>query len=105
MRFQQYIELKLRAFNVSTLDKAIKEIINSISKIAAKYRGPIPMPRSIVKFTVNKSPYIDKKSREQFEMRHHARFLIIEALPQTIEKLMKLEISPGVDVKIKMKGL
>lgn len=105
MIFSQFIELKLKAFDSSVLNKAIKEIIVTVTNIGAKYKGPITMPRHIVKFTVNRSPFIDKKSREQFEIRNYTRFLIIEALPKTIEALMKLEISAGVDIKIKMKGL
>lgn len=104
MTFQQSIELKLKAFESRVLDKAVKEIVDTISRIGARYKGPIPMPRKIDKFIVNRSPHIDKKSREQFEIRDHARFLIIEASPETIDALMKLDIAAGVDIKIKMKG-
>lgn len=104
MSFQQSIELKLKAFESGILDKAVAEIVDTISRIGARYKGPIPMPRKITRFTVNRSPHVDKKSREQFEIRDHYRFLIIEASPQTVDALMKLDIAAGVDIQIKMKG-
>jgi small subunit ribosomal protein S10 len=104
MNFQQSIELKLKAFEPRILDKSVKEIVDTISRIGARYKGPIPMPRRISKFIVNRSPHVDKKSREQFEIRNHVRFLIIEASPQTVDALMRLDIAAGVDIKIKMKG-
>jgi small subunit ribosomal protein S10 len=104
MSFQQSIELKLKAFEPRVLDKAVCEIVDTISRIGARYKGPIPMPRKISRFTVNRSPHVDKKSREQFEIRDHSRFLIIEASPQTVDALMKLDIAAGVDIQIKMKG-
>ena len=105
MIFRQFIELRLRSFDVFIMNKALNEIIFTITSVGAKYKGPIFMPRHILKFTVNRSPFIDKKSREQFEIRNHTRFIVIEAFPKTIEALMKLEISSGIDVKIKMRGL
>merc|ERR1712070_1271655 len=105
MDFSESIELKLKAYEPRILDKAVSEIVDTIVKISARYKGPIPMPRKINKFTVNKSPHIDKKSREQFEIRNHSRFLIIEASPQAVDALMKLDISAGVDIQIKMKGI
>ena len=105
MIFRQFIELRLRSFDIFIINKALNEIILTITRVGSKYRGPIFMPRHILKFIVNRSPFIDKKSREQFEIRKHTRFLLIEAFPKTIEALMKLEISSGIDIKIKMKGL
>ena len=103
MQFEQSIELKLKAFTSSILDKSIEKIVSTTINIGAKYKGPIKMPRNISKFIVNRSPHVNKKSREQFEIRNYTRLLIIEAFPKTIESLMKLEISSGIDVKVKMK--
>ncbi|WPX96783.1 30S ribosomal protein S10 [Candidatus Bandiella euplotis] len=105
MDFQQTIKLKLRAFDHRILDKATGDIVDTISRIGARYKGPVPMPRKISRFTVNRSTHVDKKSREQFEIRDHSRLLIIEASPQTVDALMKLDISAGVDIQIKMKGV
>jgi small subunit ribosomal protein S10 len=105
MIFKQSIELTLHAFTPKMLEKALKKIINLVTIIGVKYRGPMPMPRKIIKFIVNKSPHIDKKSREQFEIRYHTKFLIIEALPTTVKSLMTLDIDSGVDIKIKTRGL
>lgn len=104
MNFQQSIELRLKAYEPRVLDKAVKEIVDTVSRIGARYKGPVPMPRKINRFIVNKSTHVDKKSREQFEMRNHLRLLIIEASPQTVDALMKLDIAAGVDIQIKMKG-
>jgi len=104
MNFPESIELKLKAYEPRILDKAVSEIVGTISRIGARYKGPIPMPRKISRFIVNRSPHVDKKSREQFEIRDHSRFLIIEASPQAVDALMKLDIAAGVDIQIKMKG-
>jgi small subunit ribosomal protein S10 len=104
MDFQQEIKLKLRAFDHRILDKSTSDIVNTISRIGARYRGPVPMPRNISRYTVNRSTHKHKKSREQFEIRDHSRLLIIEASPQTVDALMKLDIAAGVDIQIKMKG-
>lgn len=103
MSFQQSIELKLRAYEPRVLDRAVKEIVDTVSRVAARYKGPIPLPMQISKFTVNRSPHVDKKSRDQLEIREHARFLVIEASPQTVDALMRLDIAAGVDIQIKMK--
>ena len=105
MDSQQLIKLKLRAFDHRILDKAIGDIVNTISRTGARYKGPVPMPRKINRFIVNRSTNVDKKSREQFEIRDHSRLLIIEASPQTIDALIKLDIATGVDIQIKMKGV
>ena len=104
MDVQQIIKLKLRAFDHRILDKTVADIVNTISRAGARYKGPVPMPRKINKFIVNRSPHVDKKSREQFEIRDHSRLLIIEASPQTVDALMKLDVATGVDIQIKMKG-
>jgi small subunit ribosomal protein S10 len=70
----------------------------------ARVKGPVPMPRLIERFSVNRSPHIDKESQEQFEIRNHCRLLIIESSPQTIDALMKLDLPSGVEVEIKLKG-
>ena len=103
MRFQQSIELKLKAYEPRILDKAVRKIVDTISKVGARYKGPIPLPRKITRFTVNRSTHIYNKSKEQFEIRDHSRFLVIEASPQTVNELMKLDIAAGVDIQIKMK--
>jgi len=80
-----------------------REIVNTAKRTGATVRGPIPLPTLIEKFTVNRSPHVDKKSREQFEIRTHKRVLdIIDPTPQTVDALMKLDLSAGVDVEIKI---
>lgn len=105
MDVHQVIKLKLRAFDHRVLDKTTTDIVNTISRAGARYKGPIPMPRKISRFIVNRSTHVDKKSREQFEMRDHSRLLIIEASPQTVDALMNLDVATGVDIQIKMKGV
>ncbi|MDJ1257483.1 MAG: 30S ribosomal protein S10 [Candidatus Midichloria sp.] len=101
---QQEIKLKLRAFDHRVLDQAVISIIQTVKRIGAKVKGAIPLPRKISRYTVNRSPHIDKESREQFEIRKHSRLLIFEASPQTIDALMKLDLASGVDVEIKLVG-
>ena len=97
------IRIRLRAFDSKILDLSTFDIINTAKRTGAKVRGPIPLPTKLEKFTVNKSPHIDKKSREQFESRTHKRLIdIIEPTPQTVEALMKLDLASGVDVEIKI---
>ena len=99
----QNIRIRLRAFDSKMLDTSTGDIINTAKRTGAKVKGPIPLPTRFEKFTVNKSPHIDKKSREQFETRTHKRLIdIIEPTPQTVEALMKLDLSAGVDVEIKI---
>ncbi len=77
--------------------------MNTAKRTGAQVRGPIPLPTKIEKFTVNRSPHVDKKSREQFEMRTHKRLLdIVDPTPQTVDALMKLDLAAGVDVEIKL---
>ena len=97
------IRIRLRAFDSKILDNSTADIINTAKRTGAKVRGPIPLPTRLEKFTVNKSPHIDKKSREQFEIRTHKRLLdIIDPTPQTVDALMKLDLSAGVEVDIKI---
>ena len=99
----QNIRIRLKAFDHRILDASTREIVNTAKRTGAQVRGPIPLPTKIEKFTVNRSPHIDKKSREQFEMRTHKRLLdIVDPTPQTVDALMKLDLAAGVDVEIKL---
>jgi small subunit ribosomal protein S10 len=99
----QNIRIRLKAFDHRILDASAKEIVSTAKRTGAGARGPIPLPTRIEKFTVNRSPHIDKKSREQFEMRTYKRLLdIINPTPQTVDALMKLDLAAGVDVEIKL---
>ena len=96
------IRIRLKAFDHRVLDSSTSEIVSTAKRTGAQVRGPIPLPTGIEKFTVNRSPHIDKKSREQFEIRTHKRLLdILEPTQQTLDALMKLDLSAGVDVEIK----
>jgi len=100
---QQNIRIRLKAFDHRVLDTSAKEIVNTAKRTGAQVRGPIPLPTHIDRYTVLRSPHVNKKSREQFEMRTHKRVLdIVEPTPQTIDALMKLDLSAGVDVEIKL---
>ena len=99
----QNIRIRLRAYDSKLLDTSTSDIINTANRTGAKVKGPIPLPTRIEKFTVNKSPFIDKKSRDQFEIRTHNRLLdIVDPTPQTVDALMKLDLSSGVEVDIKI---
>jgi small subunit ribosomal protein S10 len=99
----QKIRIKLRAFDYKLLDQSIIEIVNTVKRTGARVSGPIPLPTRINRYTVLRSPHVDKKSREQFEIRTHKRLIdILEYSPQTVDALMKLDISAGVDVEIKL---
>ena len=99
----QDIRIRLRAYDSKLLDTSTSDIINTAKRTGAKIRGPIPLPTKNEKFTVNKSPHIDKKSRDQYEIRTHKRLLeIIDPTPQTVDALMKLDLSAGVEVEIKI---
>ena len=96
------IRIKLRAYDHRMLDVAAREIVEHVTRTGAKVVGPVPLPTKINKFTVLRSPHVDKKSREQFEIRTHKRLLdILEPTQQTLDALMKLDLSAGVDVEIK----
>ncbi|HEX2582039.1 MAG TPA: 30S ribosomal protein S10 [Dongiaceae bacterium] len=99
----QNIRIRLKAFDHRVLDQSTGEIVNTAKRTGAQVRGPIPLPTRIERYTVNRSPHIDKKSREQFEIRTHKRVLdIIDPTPQTVDALMKLDLAAGVDVEIKL---
>ncbi|MHA1166013.1 MAG: 30S ribosomal protein S10 [Alphaproteobacteria bacterium] len=99
----QNIRIRLKAFDHRVLDVSTKEIVNTAKRTGAEGRGPMPLPTRSEKYTVNRSPHVNKKSREQFEMRTHKRLLdIIDPTPQTVDALMKLDLAAGVDVEIKL---
>ena len=99
----QKIRIRLRGYDYRMLDQSAHEIVDTARRTGALVKGPIPLPTSIEKFTVNRSPHIDKKSREQFEIRTHKRVLdIVDWTPQTVDALMKLELASGVDVEIRL---
>ena len=99
----QNIRIRLKAFDHRVLDQSTGEIVSTAKRTGARVRGPIPLPTKIERFTVLRSPHIDKKSREQFEIRTHKRLLeIVDPTPQTVDALMKLDLASGVDVEIKL---
>lgn len=97
------IRIKLKAYDYRILDKAVAEIVESAHNTGANISGPIPLPTKIHKFTINRSVHVNKKSREQFEMRIHKRLLdLLEPTQQTVDALGKLSLPAGVDVEIKL---
>lgn len=96
------IRIRLKAYDYKLLDQSTFEIVNTAKRTGARVAGPIPLPTRINKFTVLRGPHVDKKSREQFEIRTHKRLIdILEPTQQTLDALMKLDLSAGVDVEIK----
>ena len=103
--FGDKIRIRLKAYDYRVLDQSTAEIVETAKRTGARLAGPIPLPTDKNKWTVNRSPHVDKKSREQFEMRTHKRLLdILEPTTQTVDALMKLELPAGVDVEIKAFG-
>lgn len=103
MMDQQKIRIKLKAYDYRILDTSVTEIVETARRTGARVCGPIPLPTRRSIYTVLKGPHIDKKSREQFEIRIHKRMLdIVDPTPQTVDALMKLDLSAGVDVEIKL---
>ncbi|MDR0402926.1 MAG: 30S ribosomal protein S10 [Treponema sp.] len=99
---KERIRVMLRGFDVELIDQSSKSIVQTVQKAGAKVTGPIPLPTRINKFTVLRSPHVNKKSREQFEMRTHKRLIdIISPSSEVMDSLMKLELPAGVDVEIK----
>ena len=99
----QNIRIRLKAFDHRILDQSTTEIVNTAKRTGAEVRGPIPLPTNLHRMTVLRSPHVNKKSREQFEIRTHKRLLdIIDPTPQTVDALMKLDLAAGVDVEIKL---
>jgi len=98
----QKIRIRLKAYDHKLLDQSVSEIIETVMRTGARVSGPIPLPTRINKYTVLRSPHVNKKSREQFEIRTHKRVLDIhEPTQQTLDALMKLDLSAGVDVEIR----
>lgn len=99
----QKIKIKLKAYDHKLLDWSVGEIVETTKRTGARVVGPIPLPTKTNRWTVLRSPHVDKKSREQFEIRTHKRILeILEPTPQTVDALMKLDLSGGVDIEIKL---
>jgi small subunit ribosomal protein S10 len=97
------IRIRLRSYDHKLLDKSVAEIVETARSTGARVAGPIPLPTTINKYTVLRSPHIDKKSREQFEMRTYKRLLdILEPTQQTMDAISKLDLAAGVDVEIKV---
>lgn len=97
------IRISLKAYDHKLLDKSVADIVDTAKKTSARVIGPIPLPTVINKYCVLRSPHIDKKSREQFEIRTYKRLLdILEPTQQTVDALMKLDLSSGIDVQIKL---
>jgi len=100
---KEQIRIKLKAYDHRMLDQSTEEIVDTVKRTGARVSGPVPLPTVIEKFTVLRGPTIDKKSREQFEIRTHKRLLdIIDPTARTIDSLMKLDLPAGVDVEIKL---
>ena len=103
MAVGQKIRIRLKGYDYRLLDESAVKIVETVKRSGARVSGPIPLPTSINKYTVLRSPHVDKKSREQFEIRTHKRLIdIYEPTPQTADDLMKLDISAWVDVEIKL---
>ena len=101
----QKIKIKLKSFDHRSLEGATTEIMSAVKRTGASISGPIPLPRHIERFTVIRGPHVDKKSREQFEIRTQKRLVIINyPTPQTVEALRKIDLPAGVDVEIKIIG-
>jgi small subunit ribosomal protein S10 len=99
------IRIRLKAYDHRLLDQSTKDIVDTARRTGANVAGPIPLPTTINRWTVLRSPHVDKKSREQFEMRTHKRLIdILEPTPDTVDALMKLDLPAGVDVEIKAFG-
>ena len=99
----QNIRIHLKAYDNKILDLSTEEIVNTAKRTGANVKGPIPLPTIIERFTILKSPHVDKKSRDQLEMRTHKRMMdITEWTPQTVDALQKLELAAGVDIEIKI---
>jgi small subunit ribosomal protein S10 len=99
----QKIRIRLKGYDHRLLDQSVVEIMDTAKRTGAKISGPIPLPTKVNRWTVLRSPHVDKKSREQFEIRTHKRLLdILDPTPQTVDALMKLDLAAGVDVEIKL---
>ena len=102
MATKQRIKMRFKAYDYNLLDQTVREIVNAVKRTGALVDGPIPLPTRRTVVTVLRSPHVDKKSREQFETRTHKRLMyIIDPSPQTMDALMKLDLSAGVDISMK----
>ena len=100
---QQKIRIRLKAYDHKLLDHSAGEIVNTAKRTGARVRGPVPLPTRTEKFTVLRSPHVDKRGMDQFEIRTHKRLLdIVDPTDQTVDALMKLDLPAGVDVQIKL---
>ncbi len=99
----QKIRIRLKAYDHMILDRSAAEIVRTAERTGARISGPVPLPTKKTIFTVNRSPHIDKKSREQFERRIHKRLIdILDSTPQTVDALQRLDLPAGVDIEIKV---
>jgi small subunit ribosomal protein S10 len=99
----QKIRIRLKAFDHRLIDRSAMEIVDTAKRTGALVKGPIPLPTKIERYTVLRSPHVDKRSRDQFEIRTHKRIMdIIEPTDKTVDALMKLDLASGVDVEIKL---
>jgi small subunit ribosomal protein S10 len=99
----QKIRIRLRAYDHEVIDQSTKKIVETVLRTQAKVRGPVPLPTEIRRYTVVRSPHVDKDSREHFEMRVHKRLLdIVEPTGKTVEALQRLDLPAGVDIELKM---
>jgi len=98
----QRIRIRMEAYDHEVLDRSAEQIVNAVLRTGAKVSGPVPLPTRIERYTVLRSPHIDKKSREQFEIRTHKRIIdILEPTPQTTDALQRLSVPAGVGIKVK----
>jgi len=98
----QRIRIKLKAYDHKLLDQSASEIVNTVRSTGARIAGPIPLPTKISRYCVLRSPHVDKKSREEFEIRTYKRLVdILEPNQQTVDALMRIDVAPGVNVEIK----
>ena len=99
----QKIRIRLKAYDHEIIDQSTKKIVETVVRTQAKVRGPVPLPTEIRRFTVIRSPHVDKDSREHFEMRIHKRLLdIVDPTSKTVESLQRLDLPAGVDIEIKI---
>ena len=102
---REVIRIRMEAYDHSVLDQSAAEIVDTAKRTNSEVHGPIPLPTRIERYTVLSGPHVDKKARQQFEIRTHKRLLdIVDPTPQTVDALMKLDLAAGVDVEIKLKS-
>jgi small subunit ribosomal protein S10 len=100
---KQKIRIRLKAYDHRTLDQSVRQIVDTCERTGATVVGPVPLPTRIERFTVQRSPFVDKDSREQFEIRTHKRLLdVVEPGSKTVDQLMRLQLPAGVDIEIKL---